>query len=67
VEQPNSDLVRNVLPRGAEFFREGKKVMFRHQVDRSTVIGPREATADDIEAFPEAYADMREAPKGPGK
>lgn len=36
---------------GATFYQDGRKVMFRYQADSSSVIGPREATDADKEAF----------------
>lgn len=49
-------LSRTIGPRGPLFYHEGRKLMFKHQLDGSNVIGPRLATDEDKAAHPEAYA-----------
>ena len=48
---------RNALPPvGARFFREGAEVRFTFVIDTANVIGPREATRQDQERFPDEWA-----------
>ena len=51
-----SALQRSVSQRGAKFFRQGGKLMFVLNLDGSTRFGPREASIDDLDAFPSAFA-----------
>ena len=69
-------LERRVNHRGPRFYfglnEDGEEIiLFVQHLDSSSSIGPREATDEDREAFPEAYAamstDETERPDGPGR
>lgn len=49
-------LNRMTGPRGPRFYHDDGKLMFVHVLDGSTRFGPREATKEDAEYHPEAFA-----------
>ena len=57
-------LQRNVSLRGAKFYRQGGKLMFILHLDASTRVGPREATGEDMDAWPEAFAHFEAGDEG---
>ena len=57
-------LQRSVSMKGAKFYRQGGKLMFVLHIDASTRDGPREATAEDLDAYPDAFAAFEEDDDG---
>ena len=51
--------------RGPRFYEHEGEVMFVHQLDSRSSIGPRPATQDDFDKHPDAYAQMGELPATP--
>lgn len=50
--------VEELWVHGKLWARQGGTLMFCNQIDGSTRDGPREATEEDVAAFPQAHADM---------
>lgn len=49
-------IIRNTGPRGPRFFEDGGVLRFVNVVDASTRDGPRDATDEDRQTHPEAFA-----------
>lgn len=59
-------LERRMSQRGVKFYHEGGELMFVHQLDSSSRVGPRPATREDSEMHAQAWALFVEELEGEG-